>query len=571
MNPRIIQTSIVLGAALLFHFHFHSRAADAPALFAADTAALTATNPASAVAPAIVDGHIISMEEVALKCLREYRSFIVDQMLQHYILDREFKKRGITVEADIDRRIAELRTNVAPATLEETLKTNHVTMAEVREDIRFEIEKRMLVAGQLKPLRMVHCRELVVTFGSSRNESNALAMATNFHRQILGGADFDAMVAQHSEGGNRNGELGVLYDHVFSALQAPVLNAALALKQGEVSEPIKADDGYHLVKAVSTDERHPPSENPLYVDAAEAAHRRQISFLVPEAMSALIDKCKISFVDDNDLVAGKPLPEAAAIIDEHSIPMKQVLDKCMAMYGTRCAHILVQNYVVDRECEKRGITVKESEIDERVEALRKQCAPMTLDEGMKIHHTTMAGLRGDFRKELQRNRLALGRVLPARMVHARMILARANAVSERDVERSDRDAKAQIAAIEEQLKAGKRFEELAVRYCDRDDRSKNGDMDIIFPSKPGIDTDVANAATAMKKGEISSQPIKTYGGYALLQIISDSDDHSSAENVSYAKALEMYQAGEAQRLIPKIIGDLLKESNVTYYMQPSTR
>jgi parvulin-like peptidyl-prolyl isomerase len=568
MNCRIIQRSIVLGTALLFHFPFQSRAADAPALFAADTAALTTTNPASAGAAAIVDGHIISMEEVALKCLREYRSFIVDQMLQHYILDREFKKRGITVEADIDRRIAELRTNLAPATLEDTLKTNQVTMAEVREDIRFEIEKRMLVADQLKPLRMVHCRELVVTFGSSRSESNALAMATNFRRQILGGADFDAMVAQHSEGGNRNGELGVLYDHVFSAVQAAVLNAALALKQGELSEPIKADDGYHLVKAVSTDERHPPSENPLYVDAADAARRQQISFLVPETMSALIDKCKISFVDDNDLVAGKPLPEAAASIDEHPIPMKAVLDKCMAMYGSRSTHILVQNYIVDRECEKRGLIVKESELDERVEALRKQCSPMTLEEGMKIHHTTMAGLRRDFRQEIERNRLAIGRVQPTRMVHARMILARANAVREADVERSDGDAKAQIVAILEQLKAGKRFEELAVRYCDRDDPSKSGDMDIIFPFKSGIDTDVVNAAIAMKKGEISSQPIKTYGGYALLQIISDSDDHASAENASYAKALEIYKAREAQRLIPKIIGDLIKESNVTYYVQP---
>lgn len=568
MNPRMIQRSIVAGtAALMLHVPMQAGAVGAPAVFATDAAAGAGTNPPVANAAAIVDGHIISMEDVTLECLRKYRSPVVDQMLQNFILDRECKRRGIEVdEAEIDRRIAELRTRLAPETLEDTLQKHHVTMAEARDDFRHEIEKPLLVADQIKPLRMVHCRELVVSFGAPRDASNALAMATDLRRQILGGADFDTMVAQHSEGGQKNGDLGVLYQNILSPVEAPVLDAALVLKEGEVSPPIKGRDGYHLIKAESTGDRHPGFENALYADAAEAARRQQIMFLVPKTMTALIAQCKITFVNDSDLVPGKPLPEAAAVIDGHAIPMGDVVDKCMAACGPKFADILVQDYIIDRECERRGITIKEWEIDERVETLRKQCAPMTLDEGMKIHHTTLAGLRRDFRQDLERTQLAIGQVQPTRMVHARIILVKANAVSESDTERAERDANAQIISIRNELRAGKRFEDLAAQYCVPDDPSKSGDMGIIFPAKAGTDTAIVNAAVAMKKGEISAEPIKTGGGYALLQIISDSDSHTVDEDAAYARAAGAYRSMEAQRLIPRIIVELIKKSNVTYYV-----
>lgn len=563
----MIQCSIVAGVVLLVQFSMPVDAANVPVVFATDTAASTGTNLPVANAAAIIDGHIISMEDVTVECLRKYRSPIVDQLLQSYILDRECKKRGLTVdEGEIDRRIAELRTRLAPETLEDTLRKHHVSMAEAQNDFRHDIEKPLLVADQIKKLRMVHCRELVVAFGSSRNESNALVMISDFRRQILGGADFAAMVAQHSEGESKNGDMGVLYENIIGPVEAPVLDAALALKEGEVSVPIKARDGYHVIKAESTGDHHPTSENALYADAADASRRQQIMFLVPKTMSALIDQCKITFVDDSELVPGEPLPEAAAMIDGHPIPMREVLDKCMAACGPKFTDILVQNYVVDRECERRGITIKESEIDERVEALRKQCAPMTLDDGMRLHHTTMGGLRRDFRQEIERTQLAIGQVQPARMVHIRIILAKANAISESEVERADRDAKARIVVIQDELKGGKRFEDLAVQYCVPDDPSKSGDMGIIFPAKPGIDTGIVNAALAMKKGEISSEPIKIANGYALLQAISDSDNHTGDEDVAYARELAAYRTIEAQRLIPKIIVELIKNSSVTYYV-----
>jgi len=570
-NFRMIQRSVV-GCALLLHFSVNADTG-APAVFATDasTGAEVNLNPTVTNAAAIVDGHIISREEVELKCLREYRESILQKMIPDYILDRECERRGITVpEAEIDQRIAEYRTKLAPKTLEEQLKENHMTMAEARDDLRREIEKPMLVADQIKTPHLVHGEELVVAFGSSRSESQALALAMDYREQISGGVDFATMVAQHSDGGTaehngieKNGDMGVLYPHILRPVEAPVLDTALALKAGEISQPIKARDGYHLVKVESTDDQHSPSENSLYADAADAARRRQISYLVPQTINTLIKQSKITFAEDSDLVPGKPLPEAAAVIDGHPILMKDVLAKCMAACGPKVTDILVQNYLVDRECEKRGITVKESEIDERMEALRQQCAPMTLEEGMKIHHTTVEELRYDFRQDSERMQLAADQVQPIRMVHTRIILVKANPIGESD---ADRAAKAKIIAIQNELKAGKRFDDLAAQYSMPEDPSESGDIGIIYPYMRGMDTDVANAAGAMKKGEISSQPIRTYNGYALLEAISDSDDHASDEDAAYAKAQAAYRSMKAQQLSRQIIVSLIKKSNVVYYV-----
>jgi parvulin-like peptidyl-prolyl isomerase len=562
MKLRMIKRSLVVAAALLLHISIRAGTTNTSAGDAAGAG--VSANPTITNAAAIVDGHVIPMEDVALKCLRENRAFIIGQMIQVYVLDRECQKRGITIaEAEMDNYIAQWRTNLAPATLEDTLEKNHVTMAQARDDVRFEIEKPRLVADQIRLLPMVHGHELVVTFGPSHSESNALAMATDFRRQISEGADFDAMVARHSEGGNKSGDMGLLYDHVFSPVEAPVLAAALALKQGEISPPIKASDGYHLIKAESTGDHHPPAEDSFYADAAR---RHQDMFEIPQAISTLTGQSKITFAEDSDLVPGKPLPGAAAVVDGHPIPMKDVLDKCLATVGPKITHILVQNYLVDRECEKRGITVKESEIDERVEALRKQCAPMTLEEGMKMHHTTMAGLRYDFRQEIERTQLVINQVKPPHMVHARIILMKASPVSESDVDRADRDARARIIAIQEQLKAGKLFEDLAAQYCVADDPSKSGDMGIVFEAMPNVDTAIVNAAMGLKKGETTPQPVKTVNGYVLVEAISASDDHATGEDDAYSKALAGYQQLEAHQLISQMILSLIKKSNVTYYV-----
>jgi parvulin-like peptidyl-prolyl isomerase len=533
-------------------------------------------------AAAVVDGHIISMEDVTLECLRQCRSQVVTPMIQNYVLDRECKNRHIIVsESEIDRRIEALRKKLAPATIEESLKTHHMTMAELRDALRQDIAHELLIADQIKPPTMVHCREILVKYGpgsagssgTNRTEAGALALIEDIQSQLKQGKDFGTLAAQYSDSKNagEKGDLGVLYDNMSGTdMELSMLEAAMALHKGEISQPVRNADGYHLILAFSTGNDHPAAEDSLYQKANQASRAAQIRSLGPKTVFDLINQSKIIYVDDADLVAGKPLPDAAAVVDGHEIPMKEVVSKCLADYGSKVADMLVQNYVVDRECERRGIKVSDDEIDRHIADLREQIAPMTLDMGLKMHHTTMDRLRRDFRQSIERAKLVMDQIKPTPMVHARIIYIKSDfpeaTLSMSGTKRTDEEAKTLIADIQNKLKGGTNFVELAKQYSETGDQATNGDVGIIYENKRGIEPVLLNAVLAMKPGEITPAPIKAHNGYFLVQAMSTSDNHAGDEDAAYAKALAAYKEQKAQPLISQAIADLIKKSKVVYYI-----
>jgi len=549
------------------------------AVFATDTNAGANVERVVPGAAAVVDAHIVPMDDVILACLRKYRSYVIDQIVQGYVIDRECKRRGITVnESEIDKQVEGLRKNLAPSTLDETLEKHHMTIVEVRDKFRQDIERTMLAADQVKPVRMIHCREIFIKYGPdgttgpgiNRSEAEVLALVKGIEEQVKEGQDFGNLVRRYSssEGIGGKGDMGVLYGHMLG-WETPLLDAGMALHKGELSPPVKTGDGYHLIQAVSTDDDHPETEDALYKDADKASRHLQIQFLEPKIVVGLINNSQITFVDDAELAAGKPIPDAAAIIDGHAISMKDVAAKCLADYGPKTTDILVQNYLVDRECERRGIKVSEVEIDRQIAQLRKQIAPSTLDEGLKTHHITMDGLKHDFRQQIERTRLVIDQVKPTRLVHARVILVTAEPSGPESVpggKRTDVQAKALIMTIQDQIKAGNSFAEMARQYSETSGAAGDGDIGVLYEGKQGTDTAILNAALVMSKGEISPNPVKTYNGYFLLQAISTSDNHASDEDAAYAEAVAIYQEQKAQSLIPQAVVDLIKKSKVVYYV-----
>jgi parvulin-like peptidyl-prolyl isomerase len=547
------------------------------AIFATDTNAGANVGKIVPGAAAMVDGHIIPMDELVVACLHKERSYVVDQMIQGYVLDRECEKRGIKVsEEEIDKRVGDLRASLAPDTLEHTLEIHHMSMEQLRHAFKQSLEKPELVADQIKPVRMAHCREILVRYGDEedngvarnhRSEAQALEIVKNIQTQLQQGKKFEDLAVQFSESApaEKKGDLGVLYENMLGT-EATTLTAAMALNKEEVSPPVKTAEGYCLIQALSTGSDHPQAEDELYAEADKASRHLQLMFLAPQAVVSLVDKSHITFAKDDEIMAGKPLPSAAAVVDGHTIPMQEVVEKCLADSGPKTIDILVQNYVVDCECRRLGIKVGEDEIDKRIDQLREQMAPHTLEEGLVMHHTTMAGLRYDFRQEIERTRLAADRVEPTKMAHARVIFIKPDPADATGAAHADTVARAQMAGVQEQLKAGKNFSELAKKYSAESGQGKDGDWGILYEGMRGMDTPILNAALAMKSGQVSAEPGKTRDGYFLIEIISTSDQHDDAEDSAYANAFSVYREAKAQTLVPETIVGLLKKSKVVYYV-----
>jgi peptidyl-prolyl cis-trans isomerase C len=84
---------------------------------------------------------------------------------------------------------------------------------------------------------------------TQRSEAEARMLAEDLVKQIRGGADFGKLVEQHSDdpaSKAAGGDLGVV--NVTSGQPAEVKRAVMALKPGEVTDPIRQLSGFYIIR-----------------------------------------------------------------------------------------------------------------------------------------------------------------------------------------------------------------------------------------------------------------------------------------------------------------------------------
>jgi hypothetical protein len=84
---------------------------------------------------------------------------------------------------------------------------------------------------------------------SQRTEADARQLAEDLVKQIRGGADFAKLVADYSEDAASKaagGDFGIV--NVNSSYSADVKKAVLALKLGEVTEPLRQSNAFYIVR-----------------------------------------------------------------------------------------------------------------------------------------------------------------------------------------------------------------------------------------------------------------------------------------------------------------------------------
>jgi len=83
---------------------------------------------------------------------------------------------------------------------------------------------------------------------SAKDESDVLAEANNFWRDLRAGADFAQLATDYSEGpeADKGGDIGKLLPR--ESLPKELANAAFALKPGEISSPFRDGKGFNIIK-----------------------------------------------------------------------------------------------------------------------------------------------------------------------------------------------------------------------------------------------------------------------------------------------------------------------------------
>lgn len=186
---------------------------------------------------------------------------ILDQLVDRALILQEARRRNLVApDADVDARLADIRRNFpSEAEFESALRARGLSVAELRDRIRFEIAAQKLMAAVSQP--QVSDAEVRDYFARNRAAFDQPAQARVRHillrtpaearivlARLRGGEDFGAVARELSQdpgSKERGGELGMIQ----RGQTVPEFEqAAFSLPIGQISDPVKTSFGYHILQ-----------------------------------------------------------------------------------------------------------------------------------------------------------------------------------------------------------------------------------------------------------------------------------------------------------------------------------
>lgn len=198
----------------------------------------------------------------------------------------EAEKRGIANNPDFKAKLAYFRQKLLVETMLNEETKAKVNEAETRKIYEAEMKK-------LTPEEEVRARHILV-----ENEADAKDIAA----KLKAGADFAALAKEKSKDPGSAAEGGDLGYFSKGQMVKEFADTAFALKNGETSEPVKSQFGYHIIRT----EDHRTKPVPTY----EQVKGQIEDYLTRKTQAELIQKlradAKIEKIGDAAKPADKP-------------------------------------------------------------------------------------------------------------------------------------------------------------------------------------------------------------------------------------------------------------------------
>lgn len=163
-----------------------------------------------------------------------------EDLYKEFAADSDEKvKAMIELQMKVEHKIGEVYSQVARPTEEE--------IAEY-----YEQNKERFAGGE-----QIHVAHVVKYVNWQTDEATAHEAVSKAHKEILGGAPFEAVVQKHSDCADRGGDLGyVVRGQLVEEFEDVVFN----LNIGQVSDVFRTRFGFHIAKLY---DRRPPAIPPL--------------------------------------------------------------------------------------------------------------------------------------------------------------------------------------------------------------------------------------------------------------------------------------------------------------------
>lgn len=206
-----------------------------------------------------VNGISITESELNKLLIQQGGANALETLIQQSIIKQEAEKQNIQVsDADIDKELSALKESLgSEEAFNQALETNGVTLDALKENIITNIEiKRILEArspitdeaiqqyydankASLAKPEQVKASHILVSTEELANEIKA---------KLAAGEDFAELAKQYSTDENSKESGGELGYFKKGDMVQEFEDVAFSLEVGKISDPVKTDYGYHIIK-----------------------------------------------------------------------------------------------------------------------------------------------------------------------------------------------------------------------------------------------------------------------------------------------------------------------------------
>ncbi len=222
--------------------------------------------------------------------------FVVEFLIERHLLAQVAAKEGTAESDDYKRRLAAYQAKA----LRDSYLALKISPSVTEEEIKVAYDKESAKVTQTERIRARHI--LVAT----EKEAN------DIEEKLKAGAKFEDLAKQYSLDGSKDygGDLGY-----FTApeMVAEFSKVAFALKQGEVSAPVKTDFGWHIIRL---DDRKMGAAQP-YDQVKSAIRNVLVRDKVQALLASLQGTAKVEIVD----------PDLKKAQEEAQAQSKALIDK----------------------------------------------------------------------------------------------------------------------------------------------------------------------------------------------------------------------------------------------------
>lgn len=255
-----------------------------------------------------INGEAISKNELYDVMVEQYGAATVEQLIADKIVASEAKKEKITItDEELNEEVDKLKESYGgEEVFDQMLASNNTTLEVLKEDLKNYLTLRKLIEPQIE----ITDDELKAYFDENKDTlgqeeqvkaSHILvedeAIAKEIKQKLADGADFAELAKEYStdEGSKDNGgELGFF---PRGTMVTEFEDVAFALPVNQISEPVKSDYGYHIIKV----EEKKEAKEANYDDSKASIKETLIEQKIETEYSVWLEEKKKDYDIENSL------------------------------------------------------------------------------------------------------------------------------------------------------------------------------------------------------------------------------------------------------------------------------